>query len=447
MTGLAGVSIMEANQRPKRSKKRLGRIFGALIGLFSVGLLVNWWALAQEEPLATMPTVPMPDPNAYDFYIAAGQARTQSKPIDAIRKKPTVPRTPEEETELVRIEAMIQQEAPALQQLHQGFAYEYRNPPSAPGAPHREYSVFRGIARLLAMQSRARAARGDWNGAAESSLDAIRMGEDIPRGGALNAAMVGITCQAIGQSTVWDTVDHLNAAQSRAAAQRLQSMIEKRCTYADTMQEEKWLGEAARSELLHKVRLRTALSTANSFSEPNSTTSQHYVTALYLLYVKKLILHNYLTYMDQLAVVCRQSYGLHLPPPPLPSDPINKTLGTVYFTSRLSSVRVETQNNLLLVALLLHAFRLEHGRYPTALTELAPAYLKRLPDDPFAPQGTFHYLLTGSDYVLYSVGPDGKDDEGTPIDDPQQANSTSGRRRYQVFEDSRGDIVAGINRP
>jgi len=442
---------MESNGRPERSKKRTGRILGALLGLLSVGLLVNWWALSQDEPLATMPTAPMPNPNAYDFYIAAGHARTQSKQIDAIMKKPIAPRTPEEEKELERIEAMIQQEAPALQLLHQGFAYEYRNPPSAPGALHPEYSVFRGIARLLAMQSRVRAARGDWNGAADSSLDAIRMGEDIPHGGALIAAMVGIACQSIGQSTMWDTVDHLNAAQSRAAAQRLQSIMERRYAYAETMLEEKRVGQVGFQETLRKVSMRTALSTANSlsfnFRGESVSTSPRYVAALYLLYGKKLLMHNYVTYMDQLAVLDRQPYGLHLPPPSLPSDPITKNFLTIFYMSRLNSVRTETQNSLLLVTLLLHAFQLEHGHYPNALAELAPAYLKGLPDDPFAAQGTFHYLLKGSDYVLYSVGPDGKDDGGTPIDDPQKANSTSGRRRYQVFEDSRGDVVAGTNFP
>jgi hypothetical protein len=40
--------------------------------------------------------------------------------------------------------------------------------------------------------------------------------------------------------------------------------------------------------------------------------------------------------------------------------------------------------------------------------------------------------------VVYSIGPDGKDDGGAPVFDS--------RGRDDVSEDSKGDIVAGINR-
>ncbi len=156
-------------------------------------------------------------------------------------------------------------------------------------------------------------------------------------------------------------------------------------------------------------------------------------------------MNNYTTYMDENSQLARQPYGLHLPPPRLPTDPINRSLLPVFTQSQLKDVESETQNGLLLLALALHAFRLEHGHYPELLPELAPSYLKKLPDDPFGVQETFKYHLKGESYVLYSVGPDGKDDGGTPIDDPRQARSSNPNARYFVNQNSVGDVVAGKN--
>ena len=50
--------------------------------------------------------------------------------------------------------------------------------------------------------------------------------------------------------------------------------------------------------------------------------------------------------------------------------------------------------------------------------------------------------------MLYSVGPDGKDDGGKAIFDTTQPapgpNDTSDRRRY-TLDNSTGDVVAGVN--
>ena len=149
--------------------------------------------------------------------------------------------------------------------------------------------------------------------------------------------------------------------------------------------------------------------------------------------------------MDALSDRARRPYAANLPPP-VPNDFLNQTTDWVYEAHRFDDVRAETQNRLLLVSLALRAYRLEHGGYPVSLAELAPAYLKQIPDDPFALKGAFLYRINGQKYVLYSVGPDGKDDGGTPIDDPKLATAISPNARYNIVkQDSVGDIVAGKN--
>jgi hypothetical protein len=95
-------------------------------------------------------------------------------------------------------------------------------------------------------------------------------------------------------------------------------------------------------------------------------------------------------------------------------------------------------NRLLATTLALRAYRLDHGAYPASLETLAPKYLPSVPQDPFG-SGALRYRLTSSGYSLYSVGPDGKDDGGTPI------NRHDGHIGFQVWEESHGDIVAGLN--
>jgi hypothetical protein len=78
-------------------------------------------------------------------------------------------------------------------------------------------------------------------------------------------------------------------------------------------------------------------------------------------------------------------------------------------------VRCQEWDDMLLVALDLAAYRQEHRKYPAALADLPNA--AKLPRDPFTETGAggpenekpFHYRLVGEGFVLWSVGPEGKD--------------------------------------
>ena len=64
-------------------------------------------------------------------------------------------------------------------------------------------------------------------------------------------------------------------------------------------------------------------------------------------------------------------------------------------------------------ALAIRLYELDHGRRPASLDELVPAYLDALPADPFAADGrTFGYKPHAPSPILYSLGPDGRDDAG-----------------------------------
>jgi 20S proteasome alpha/beta subunit len=66
---------------------------------------------------------------------------------------------------------------------------------------------------------------------------------------------------------------------------------------------------------------------------------------------------------------------------------------------------------LLVVDLAVRAYRNDHELPPAELSQLVPEYLQRIPDDPYG-SGPLIYKPQGTDFVLYSVGPNGIDDGG-----------------------------------
>ena len=65
------------------------------------------------------------------------------------------------------------------------------------------------------------------------------------------------------------------------------------------------------------------------------------------------------------------------------------------------------------LALLLKAYHARRGEYPESLTELAAYAGRALPEDPFSGK-PFAYRREGDGFVVYSWGPNLKDDGGTP---------------------------------
>ncbi len=67
--------------------------------------------------------------------------------------------------------------------------------------------------------------------------------------------------------------------------------------------------------------------------------------------------------------------------------------------------------NMAWVAAALARHKAERGAYPDSLEALVPQILPSLPDDPYG-QGPLRYRHTGGNALLYSVGPNGRDDNG-----------------------------------
>ncbi len=65
------------------------------------------------------------------------------------------------------------------------------------------------------------------------------------------------------------------------------------------------------------------------------------------------------------------------------------------------------------LALAVEDYRVQTGRFPNRLEELTPALLPGIPIDPFTGK-PLRFRKDEQDFLVYSVGLDGKNDDGTP---------------------------------
>lgn len=437
-----------------RAEKALVGVGGALT-VFAVASFLVWQNANALPAVQIPPPPPLPNPNGYDFYVrAANLAQTtnvsQGGPRltgnQAFGPNPERPVTrAEEDAELVR-------NAPAVKTLRDGFAFPSRQKATRSfTAQFPKYAKMRMLARLLAFEARVKSARGSHAGAVNSGLDAMRLGEDLPRGGPLIAELVGIAISAIGRRPLWAEADHLSASEARAAARRLEAIRALHVPYADTLVEEKWGMQASLADEFRKkstAQVVRDMTDGSAWGAPAGGVQNWLRTARLqarlLLTSKRRILKNNAAYMDALVARARQPYARRGPLPPLPNDPINQAIAPVFSAASLHDLNHETANALLTAVLGLRAFQAERGRYPARLDELVSAgYLSKVPNDPCAPSGPVRYRLLpgGKKYVLYSVGADGKDNNGKPVNNPLKGRFP----KRMMAENDKGDFVVGVN--
>lgn len=100
-------------------------------------------------------------------------------------------------------------------------------------------------------------------------------------------------------------------------------------------------------------------------------------------------------------------------------NPIRHVVG--WWENRQSLKEWEAKDNLMVARrrlltteLALRCYQAEQSRAPERLDQLVPKYLQRIPLDPFATRPLI-YRAQGTNWLFYSVGPDGADDGGKPI--------------------------------
>jgi hypothetical protein len=86
-----------------------------------------------------------------------------------------------------------------------------------------------------------------------------------------------------------------------------------------------------------------------------------------------------------------------------------------------SEEQCEMQFEIVKLGFALAAYRVDNGAYPEKLADLIPKYVTEVPKDIFN-DADLHYQRDGDGYLLYSVGPNGKDDGGKTFEDSQKSD-------------------------
>ena len=398
-------------------------------------------------PVVKIPPYPTaPRPNGYDLYVASATALVPAIPhVDPVNdgSPPTDPKLRAQQYSVARKTAWLNTNARAFSLFDQAMKTPSLAPPDRSyRARFASYAQLRELARCKTIESNARWMRNDYNGALTSGIDTIQLGHDMRRGGRLLADLVGIAIGAIGRATTHDTVEHLDAAQAKTAARRLERLLARRWNLSQVLAEEKYSTQASIQEPLRSSGWRSGLL-------DKETTLTQRVRAYTIS--QQQIIDDIGAYYDHEIASVRLPFLQKGQPPLELNDPFLKILTISVDRTRQNDARDLAGDRLLMLRLALHAYHLEHNAYPLQLKDLVPNYVKTIPSDPYGNGETMHFKSNGKTSTLWSIGPDGKDDGGTPI--PYRA----GRRNFVPPPDvrkglplvelnSKGDIVAGKNR-
>jgi hypothetical protein len=88
-------------------------------------------------------------------------------------------------------------------------------------------------------------------------------------------------------------------------------------------------------------------------------------------------------------------------------------LRRIWNSLRATHLRSEAELRLLRSDVALELFRRRRGVYPASMAELVPEFFEDVPSDPFSSAPMIYRRATNS-YLLYSIGPNEKDDGGAP---------------------------------
>ena len=387
-----------------------------------------------------------PSPNGFDLYARAAKSIIPAEPaVDEVNdgKPPTDPKVRARQYSLRRKKRWLRQNARALAL----FQSAMKVPTFHPAA--REFGDFlpdgfalREMARVKTIEANARRLSGDWNGAMQSRLDTVQMGNDIARGGVLISALVCFNIQATGYRGVWLEIENLDATQARQSAKRLGEISARRISQVETLRAEKTFGQTESLKQMREPQWRNVNRWAeeNLFNEMPTWTDRLKLATV----SKQAVMDNYSQIMDAMIANAQLPYAAPQTPIPVSDNPFTRNSVSTIHVSWVFA-RNDAANALWLVALALQAHKLERGSYPTSLRVLEGAYLKSIPADAFGGGEKLRYKRAGDSYVLWSVGPDKRDNNGTPIPHEKNVSPEQRRKPARVNPESRGDYMWGRN--
>jgi hypothetical protein len=382
-----------------------GIVLAAVIAIVgSLGLAaIGYWRYATSVPPFTPHLPPMPQPNGYEL---AAQAVAR---LAGARRKATdhwPHGTPEQ------LRAQLAPVRPMLDEVRSCFRLEWRARPIISNHDlFPEYSQFRECARCFTAESLLARHRGDADGAMQRSLDAMELGSRVPKGGDILARFVGQACHGIGFEGVEPLVPRLPPDGVEAALRRVHQARQSWPPLAETLECERiselacW-GESF--EDLQRQPLRQQIDTLRSWHDERTL----FEIVRVALTPRRTTLAGLDQYWQRRVAESKKPFP-HRAVVSTPDDPWLQFMLHYVDDEPERTWQFEwpaTQLAILEVALAVRLYRLEHGRYPTDLRAIEHRWLPAVAVDQWGQPVA--YRLKAGKPLIYSLGPDRKDDGG-----------------------------------
>ena len=386
-----------------------------------------------------MPTQNVTTKSGYDLLLEAQKLLK----LDGPNGEPTSAEKLAPDENLRRQRLAVARNAPALAKLREALNVGIATPPdiaTGVGIPFQIYASAREMARQLNQEAAVAAADGDAMGAAQSDLTALRLGAQISRGSMIQE-LVGVAIAALARKSFGQHASLLNAAQSREVAGQWQQVLDKMPTYTEVLRDEEKTQLAFMRQNIAglndpKQRAQAQAQLDGGKLDEDDAKLMRQMLALSPAEIEA----DYHAIFDKAVARAATPYFAAIKSEPIQgANPVTNMTADMLNGSalRFSIERDIIANRELVAALKLHAAKLESGQYPATFDAGV---------DPFSPTlAPLIYKRAGDSYVLYSVGPDGKDENGAEIqtlltNDATGVKSVSDR----LTPASTGDIVAPI---
>jgi hypothetical protein len=245
----------------------------------------------------------------------------------------------------------------------------------------------------------------------ERSLDAMELGSRVPKGGCLIARYIGGACQSIGFQVVEPLVPRLSQNGVETALERVRRVRQSWPPLAETMECERVTAIACSGEDFENLRrqpLQQQIETLHNYQDEPTL----YETLRLALVPRRSTQAGLDQYWRRRVAESKKPLPQRALVP-TPDDPWLQIILRYVKDEPESNWRFEwpvTQLAILEVALAVQLYRLEHGYYPANPRAIERRWLPTVPvdqwDQPVA------YRLKGGKPVVYSLGPNRKDDGG-----------------------------------
>lgn len=306
-------------------------------------------------------------------------------------------------------EDLLEDCGPLLEEIRQELAGGW----SAGGTTLLDRAAAAGrLARSAALYAECQLHNQRPDEACKTGLGVVELGRKLPGGGRVIEGLVGIALEAIGSRVVEQCISAMSEDGLAQAAEGLERLEPEIIPFGAFVRQE--VGETAelRQEAFRRGGpvSRMAASFAIAFEQAcgHEDLFRAFMDGLQILFTRKDRYIRQLMRCAHAAAETLDRYG-ELPTMRVPGVDLSMLPGC-----RLNFLRRDTVSALLRAQIAVRRFFLAHGECPARLEDAAEAFLPALPEDPFARESgaPLLYRREGDGYILYSRGPNGKDEGG-----------------------------------